>query len=513
MAFEKKTYREITEDILTQITKGVVREKHDFTKDRIKYGLSHSPVRDIVRVEGTSRGMHHIFEKGTDYNQGGNMIVWLKTGNSPDINTSFYVNYTYEDPTGITDVNPGSVSRTIVEAIAREIEFLYEQLNEVYDSAFIDTAGGRSLDLVVSMLGISRKPAQKAQGFVTFGRNTPPAVTSVSGETQLYDGKKFYPLKNVPVKDISKVMGTLRGISHTFEKGKDYGTDGDFIVWLSEGDSPDKNTVFYADYTCYEYIAIPPGTTVSTYSARMGSERVFETTGEGVIRKSDDGKWLADVPVSAISAGKQGNVYAGSVTVMPKPPKGVEYVVNSRDIQGGTPPESDQQLRVRAKHALEVAGKATSTSLKAAIEGVSGVRSVIIEDMPDGVSGVVRVIVSGGDEGEIREVIEQTRSAGIHVEMERPVIVDIDVSMTAVVERGFEAAAVKKKIESGIRDYISSLNIGQEVMYSKIINVSLSVPEVYDVLDVEINGKIENIPIKSTQRAEAKTVDIAARLK
>jgi uncharacterized phage protein gp47/JayE len=91
----------------------------------------------------------------------------------------------------------------------------------------------------------------------------------------------------------------------------------------------------------------------------------------------------ANVPVKAAVAGKAGNVYAGAIIVMPQPLVGVEYVNNRGDILTGVDVETDNDLRERAKHALEVAGKATFVSLESAVKGVEGVSSVLIEDIPD----------------------------------------------------------------------------------------------------------------------------------
>ena len=64
----------------------------------------------------------------------------------------------------------GSVTRTITEAVGREIATVYEQVNLAYLSAFVDTATGASLDYVVEILDVTRKTAEFAEGLVTFFR-------------------------------------------------------------------------------------------------------------------------------------------------------------------------------------------------------------------------------------------------------------------------------------------------------------------------------------------------------
>ena len=63
----------------------------------------------------------------------------------------------------LTDRNVGSLTRTLGEAFARELAVLRKQLELVYDSAFIDTAEGCALDMVVALLGIERKAARLRQ--------------------------------------------------------------------------------------------------------------------------------------------------------------------------------------------------------------------------------------------------------------------------------------------------------------------------------------------------------------
>jgi uncharacterized phage protein gp47/JayE len=50
------------------------------------------------------------------------------------------------------EVTPGSVTRTLAETLSRELAKMHERLGEVYESAFLDTATGESLQLLVDGL-------------------------------------------------------------------------------------------------------------------------------------------------------------------------------------------------------------------------------------------------------------------------------------------------------------------------------------------------------------------------
>lgn len=71
----------------------------------------------------------------------------------------------------LTDFQTGSVVRTLYESFAYEIAVLYEEMQQVYLSAYVDTAEGIDLDKVVAILGIKRGEPDYATGIVTFERD------------------------------------------------------------------------------------------------------------------------------------------------------------------------------------------------------------------------------------------------------------------------------------------------------------------------------------------------------
>jgi uncharacterized phage protein gp47/JayE len=211
----------------------------------------------------------------------------------------------------------------------------------------------------------------------------------------------------------------------------------------------------------------------------------------------------------AMVAGKEGNIFAGSINVMPKPVVGIEYVINKRDIMNGTEVETDAELRDRAKRALEMAGKATLRSLKAAVQGVEGVTGeVVVIDQPDNIPGIVQIIASGGDDAEIKKVIDDTRSAGILVEFKRPSIIPLDIKLTIYVVEGIDKAEVRARVDKTVREYLGTLNIGDDVVVSQVVKAALNIPGVRDVRDVTANDSKENIDVRQDERGEFKTLEI-----
>ena len=492
-SYTRKPYQEIVQDILDQITKGLTKEKLVFRARQLDYLLTSRP-REIISIEGITASRKHTFEKGQDYVflEDRGVLTW-KGKVKPDEGTVFQVTYAFKEPSGLTDTSPGSVLRTIVESISKELDFVYEQMDGVYKSAFIDTAAGNALDHVAAIIGMERKPPTRAMGHVSFWRNSDPPDVSISNETILYDGREQYPLNEGPLKIITAARGIVKGIQFSFTKGIDFDMDKqkNSLLWLVGGAKPDTNTPFSVDYVVHERILLPRGMLVSTVASQQADVKLFETMHEAALQKSETGKWEADVQVRSLAAGQQGNVIAGTITLMPKPAIGVEHIINRSKLAGGTDLESDEALKSRAKQALELAGKATLGSLRAALESVEGIQSAPrIKENPDGIIGLVKVVIDGGAEEDINRAIEDTRAAGIRVEFYRPKIVSLDFDLTVIPKSQSmsptQTELLKSLIAARIRDFVSALRIDEDLVYYQLLSAILGIEGVRDIKQMTI---------------------------
>jgi uncharacterized phage protein gp47/JayE len=172
VALVTRPYLQLVDDLLTAVAGGVVNERILYDVKSDAYALA-EPARDVRSVTGTVGGEAYAFQPLVDFvfSEGDNSLVWEEGGTAPDDETSFFVDYfRVNSRSPLTDLNVGSVTRTLVEAIGREIASVYAEINRAYLSAFIDTAEGTSLELVVSILDATRKTAEYAEGLVTFFR-------------------------------------------------------------------------------------------------------------------------------------------------------------------------------------------------------------------------------------------------------------------------------------------------------------------------------------------------------
>ncbi len=186
MIFADRTYPDIVRDLLTVLTGGTVAETHDIGQtvpDLIH--LDNRPVRRISHLAGEIligeethpyRFTERDFELvGSDVDPDTPVAIrWRGRGARPAPGTALTVNYYPErlKPTPLTDINVGSAVRTLLETVSREMATQYQQLQMVYDSAFVETANGSALDKVAALVDTRRLLQGHAVGKVRFSRRT-----------------------------------------------------------------------------------------------------------------------------------------------------------------------------------------------------------------------------------------------------------------------------------------------------------------------------------------------------
>jgi uncharacterized phage protein gp47/JayE len=155
------------------------------------------------------------------------------------------------------------------------------------------------------------------------------------------------------------------------------------------------------------------------------------------------------------------------------------------------------------------------------------VSSLLIEDLSvldesERVPGVVKIIAYGGDDAEIQRVITDTRAAGIRVEFSRPTIVHIDLAVVLHLSRGVDPARAEREVEVKVRDYLAALNIGDDVVFHRIVRAILDADGVYDIDALTIKAYRpeaeeattstgENLHISAEEMAVARVTQVSVR--
>lgn len=113
---------------------------------------------------------------------------------------------------------------------------------------------------------------------------------------------------------------------------------------------------------------------------------------------------------------------------------------------------------------------------------------------------------------EIDEVVDSIRSAGIQYTIEEPSYPEIDFNIEYDLKSGFFASSVNSNIRSTVSDYVLSLDLGEDVIYNKVIKHVMSIDGVSDVVSLTLSkdgaaGVSVNIEITDQEKAIPRTFD------
>lgn len=275
--------------------------------------------------------------------------------------------------TVISDFNPGSVIRTILEAAALEDDEQYFQMQQILDAFSIVSARGTDLDLRLADFGLFRRNAVNATCHVRFFDNNlvsdQVSADVAAGATTIsvFDSTAF-PTSGFPYV-IRAGERTSRAQNLTVTANNT--TLGTFTL----------NTATKADLSLGDRVSLVTGS--SSYTVNTGTivktpptvsepSRTFTTQEPAYIVQGNF--FSNEVIVKADTPGPTGNVapqvinrFSGS------PPFTGAGVVNFDKASGGLARETDSEFRARALNQLQSLSRGTPLSLKASAVGVTDI--------------------------------------------------------------------------------------------------------------------------------------------
>lgn len=298
----------------------------------------------------------------------------------------------------LTDINVGSIMRTILEAASIQDAEQYVQLQRVLDALSFETADGDDLDRRVDDFGLERLAAARATGNIQV---TDTNITT-SHKTNL-DGAQTAPgTGTIAVDDTTgfPTSGTLilsRDEPLLRETVTYSGTTATTFTGVSafSNDHPDNALVVLSQQGADE--TIPEGTTVYVAATSTVAQINFQTTEEGTVFDGDTVS--ADIPIEATQVGAAGKVAAGTITNFESVPFAGATVTNAEATIGGRDRETDSELVARTKIAIQSLSNATKEALEsAAIGTISGSQEVVTAKAIDRVAepGVVDLYIDDG---------------------------------------------------------------------------------------------------------------------
>lgn len=196
---------------------------------------------------------------------------------------------------------------------------------------------------------------------------------------------------------------------------------------------------------------------------------------------------------------------------------GISRVNNLKPSSKRSAPESDNDLRLRASHALHGIMGGTYNALKYGILGIAGVKSVSINEFPHGIAGEIGIEVSySEDSPEVRtkvsEKIKELRPAGIRViqsEASKKIItVHIEFVMAGSGLIAEELEQVKSSIQNNIESYLSHIAPGGIARQAKMVSLILADERIIDAhisLVPETGEAAESLILEDNQVFDVQT--------
>lgn len=185
---------------------------------------------------------------------------------------------------------------------------------------------------------------------------------------------------------------------------------------------------------------------------------------------------------------------------------GIDTVTNLRPAERLAAPETDEQLRRRAKGAFHGAVRGTVDALKFHLLSLEEVRDVTIVEEPNGVAGEIRIDVAyaqGVDtaaaEAKVNERILQVRPAGIRVitgsAAKRGVRVQVSMTLAGTGLNGTDLAALQRSVEDKLANLINVLPPGGTIRQSRTSALLLEDPRIVDgAVTFQFDGESATTP-------------------
>ena len=326
--------------------------------------------------------------------------------------------------TSFTNFNPSAAIRNLLEVISAPIAELYQLLQTVTSQSWVETADGEWLDLKVKEVGITRKPAVKAQVYLTFSADNPPTQNIV-----------------IPANTICKSVKDEDGHEYRFYTMEEavLETDETEIVVIAEAEE------IGSDYN-------------------VGAETITRMV----------------TPVAGISS--VNNIDWADTSF--DPPSIISYL--KQEGTDSESDEQLRQRAIGTWETIGIGGTRTAYQTWAlSVPGV--VAASVLDDFPFG-PGTVGVVIVGPTGTPSPQLIQDVfdyikirKPLTADVRVLGPIIASVNLTMTVT---RFAAAAeedVDDAVLTAIEEYAENLQLGEGLILSRLLNRIMEVSGVYNV--------------------------------
>jgi uncharacterized phage protein gp47/JayE len=270
----------------------------------------------------------------------------------------------------------------------------------------------------------------------------------------------------------------------------------------------------------------PIGTVVATERDARGVEVRYLTTSAVSWAASENGTKVATT--EAETEGVAGNVAANAVTrIVSTPPAGGTYTISaSAATAGGSPEETDPELRERCRGVASTRERGTLKALETgalqvpivrratAVEDLSGLTIVFVTDAAGGSTGdPVLVTPAVVDDGTMTKKVAVElmfwRAAGAVVTVTGGILQTVDITLQLTVKLGIDIGALIVKIQGALPIQIARLAIGQ-TLYRDYIQAAVRAVDPDNIVAVGVLAPVVDVaPTTSGHVIRAGVVGVA----
>ena len=235
---------------------------------------------------------------------------------------------------------------------------------------------------------------------------------------------------------------------------------------------------FSRDSAALSDIVIPKG----TLCACSGTSQLrFVTTEQKILEK---GSLFVDVPAQSQSGGEETNTAANTITILVTPPQGISRVTNSAPFTGGSPAETDVQLRKRLLDSYGSISNGTNAAFynNLALQADSIVSAHVIPRARG--RGTVDVIIA--DEhgtaspeliAELQEEMEKQREINVDVAVKSAEILPVNLSLSFRCNTGYDPEETAKICANTIEEVLQSYQIASPLYLCDLYAILHGLPQ------------------------------------
>lgn len=391
----------------------------------------------------------------------------------------------------LTDFEVGSVARTVYESFAYEIALLYEKMRLVYLSAYVDTAEGQQLDMVVAILGIKRGEPEFAEGTITFERDigqqdieVPWGTLVATPETPTTPKKVYQTIEN---KLFPKEQTSLEVKIQAVNRGEAQVTPAETLTVLPRP-IPGIKAVSNSNPTRFT------GKRRETdEELRERAKNTLISSGKATILSLENAllslPGVKDVKVRENFRFARGQVTltrgtdSGKITIA----KGTQLTTTSKALAFKT---TNQVVLAATANAVEVPvqsmieGEAGEVAANAAWTPTNTLSVSNPSPIQLGQFGLIEIYVDGVDFQDKEAVavleneIDRVKAAGIFVRLKSAIAVTVDGVFKIEINPDLklsqeERLKLEQAVQNEIEDYIKNRKMGQPLLFSQIIKNAL----------------------------------------